>query len=215
MTSSAVDGSENPKDPGVVRRELKAPVDSADLLEHEYDGIKEYDNPLPRWWVLLFWGSFVFSIGYFFHFHISGNGVSAIASFQAEERIAQAEKSKRALGEAPSEAALATLAADGELMKQAQEAFLQRCAVCHAQQGEGLIGPNLTDGHFIHGAGSLMDIYGVVSRGVPAKGMPAWADQLPPSEVRKLVAFVSTLQGKNLPGKAPEGEPIPAPGSPP
>src|SRR6185369_15297417 len=48
----------------------------APVLDHEYDGIREYDNPLPRWWVWMWAGSFFFSVGYFFHYHESHNGTS-------------------------------------------------------------------------------------------------------------------------------------------
>ena len=75
----------------------------------------------------------------------------------------------------------------------------------HAEQGQGNIGPNLTDDHWLHGKGTLMDIYGTVHDGVPQKGMPAWSRQLTPAELTKVVAFVGTLRGKDLPGKAPEG----------
>jgi len=95
-----------------------------------------------------------------------------------------------------------------ELMQDAKTTFTARCAACHAAEGQGLIGPNLTDDHCIHGEGGLMDIYQVISHGVPTKGMPAWELQLKPIEVRKLAAYVFTLRGKNLPGKAPEGHPI-------
>lgn len=178
----------------------------AGLLEHEYDGIREYDNPLPRWWVLTFWASFVFSLGYFFHFHVSGNGPSVAASYEDEERAAQLAKSQRALAEAPSETALATLMGDADLMTAARAEYSKRCAPCHAAEGQGLIGPNLTDDHWIHGRGELMDIYRVVSDGVPAKGMPSWQAQLAPADLRKLAAFVGTLRGKNVAGKAPEGQ---------
>lgn len=191
-----------------ARREA-VPVErapEADLLDHEYDGIREYDNPLPGWWVLAFWATFVFSIGYFFHYHVSGNGSSIAASYAEDERLAQIAKSQRALAEAPSEAALSTLMADAALMAAAAEDFSKRCAACHATEGQGLIGPNLTDAHWLHGSGSLMDIYKVVSEGVPAKGMPAWQAQLSSQEVRRVVAFVGTLRGKNVAGKAPEGQ---------
>ena len=72
-----------------------------------------------------------------------------------------------------------------------------------------MIGPNLTDNAWIHGAGKLTDIYGVVDGGVAAKGMPAWGRQLTPIELRKVVAFVGTLRGTNVPGKAAEGTPVP------
>jgi cytochrome c oxidase cbb3-type subunit III len=178
---------------------------SAALLEHEYDGIREYDNPLPGWWVWLFWGSFFFSIGYVVHYHLTGNGKSVAASYDDEMKIAREERAKQSLAEAPSEVVLGKLMADSDLMHDAQALFEQRCAACHAARGQGLIGPNLTDESWIHGDGSLMEIYGVVSQGVAAKGMPAWELQLKPIEIRKLVALVGTMRGKNLPGKPPEG----------
>jgi cytochrome c oxidase cbb3-type subunit 3 len=186
----------------------KPSAEGASLLEHEYDGIREYDNPLPRWWVMAFWASFFFSIGYTVHYHLTGHGKSVAQLYEEDLRIARAERAKQSLAEAPSEAALGKLMADAELMQDAKVVFGQRCAVCHAAEGQGLIGPNLTDDHFIHGNNGLMDIYAVVSRGVPEKGMPAWDLQLQPIEVRKLSAYVGTLRGKHLSGKAPEGHPI-------
>ena len=73
------------------------------------------------------------------------------------------------------------------------------------EQGQGVIGPKLTDEAWIHGTGELLHIYKTVSDGVPAKGMPSWRMQLSAVQVRELAAFVGTLRGKNLPGKAPEG----------
>jgi len=213
MTTSVSDAplpgesSSRPESPQIAASAGPEPA----VLEHEYDGIREYDNPLPRWWVLLFWGTFLFSIGYMFHFHVSGNGPSVLAEYEKEEREAQALRSQRAMAEAPSESALATLMGDAALMESAREEFGKRCAACHAAEGQGLIGPNLTDGHWIHGTGTLMDIYRVVSDGVAAKGMPAWQNQMSPADLRKVVAFVGTLRNKNLPGKAPEGQPVPAP----
>ncbi|MDQ2642932.1 MAG: c-type cytochrome [Myxococcota bacterium] len=181
----------------------------ADLLDHEYDGIKEYDNPMPRWWVGAFWASFVFSIGYI-GYYLAGHGQSVEESFREDERIAREERAKSSLEEAPSEAVLSKLMADAGMMQDAKLLFGERCAVCHGAEGQGLIGPNLTDNSWIHGKGQLMDIFGVVSHGVTTKGMPAWELTLQPIEVRKLVAFVGTLRGKSLPGKAPEGQPVAA-----
>ena len=90
-------------------------------------------------------------------------------------------------------------------MKDAQGAFSLRCGPCHGDKAQGLIGPNLTDNAWIHGKGSLTDIFVVVDQGVLAKGMPAWGKQLSPIEVRKLAAFVGTQRGKAVAGKAPEG----------
>ncbi len=181
------------------------PAPEPQLLEHEYDGIREYDNPLPGWWVWMFWGSFFFSIGYVVHFHLTGNGKSVAATYENDVRVAREERAKESLKEAPTEAVLGRLMADKDLMLDAKVTFGERCAVCHAAAGQGLIGPNLTDENCIHGDGSLMETYEVVSEGVAQKGMPAWALQLKPIELRKVVAYVGSLRGTNVPGKAPEG----------
>jgi cytochrome c oxidase cbb3-type subunit III len=182
---------------------------TADVLEHEYDGIREYDNPLPGWWVKLFWGSFFFSIGYGFHYHLSGNGVSVSDDYEQEMSAARAEQAQRALGESVNEEGLAKVMLDAKLMADAQAIFAQRCMPCHGDRGQGVIGPNLTDGHFIHGQGTLMDIHRVVSEGVPAKGMPPWKLQLSSIQVSELAAYVGGMRGKNVAGKAPEGNPMP------
>jgi cytochrome c oxidase cbb3-type subunit III len=95
------------------------------------------------------------------------------------------------------------------LMTDAKGLFGLRCAPCHGASGQGLIGPNLTDSAWVHGKGTLTDIYGVVEGGVAAKGMPAWGRQLTPIELRKVVGFVGTLRGTNVPGKAAEGTQVP------
>ena len=175
------------------------------LLDHEYDGIREYDNPLPRWWVWIFAGSFWFSVAYFFHYHVSGNGQSVAAAYEADVAEAREREAKSSLAQPVSEESLGKLMADGDLMKDTKALFTQRCAVCHGDQAQGLIGPNLTDDAWLHGSGTLTDIFAVINEGVLSKGMPAWGKQLSPIEVRKLAAFVGTQRGKAIPGKAAEG----------
>ena len=111
--------------------------------------------------------------------------------------------------ESVSEPALEKLMADAGMMQVAATLFDQKCKQCHAEQGQGNIGPNLTDDHWIHGRGTLMDIHSTVSQGVLLKGMPAWSKQLNPAELKQLVAYVGTLRGRNVPGKAPEGTQVP------
>ncbi len=82
--------------------------------------------------------------------------------------------------------------------------FRQYCVACHQAQGQGLVGPNLTDGWWLHG-GRPTDIHRVVTDGVPAKGMAAWGNQLGPARVQAVVAYVLTLRGTNVPGKEPQG----------
>ncbi len=186
--------------------EEKAPDSNDNLMDHEYDGIKEYDNPLPRWWVWIFWGSIVFAFGYFFHFQISHKGLSVLGEYQADEAEANAKAAAVAMKSPTTEETLATVLADGAAVEEGKKIFTARCVPCHGDRGQGTIGPNLTDNRWIHGKGKLMDIYGVVSTGVAIKGMPDWSKQLSPTELKQVVAFVGSIRNTNLPGKAPEGE---------
>jgi cytochrome c oxidase cbb3-type subunit 3 len=183
----------------------KTRTNEADLLDHEYDGIREYDNPMPNWWVLVFWATFVFSLGYIFHYHVSGHGDSVAEEYAGDLSRAREQRAREMLGESVSEDALAKVMGDTALVADARPLFLERCAPCHADKGQGNIGPNLTDGYWLHGKGTLMDIYTVVRDGVPAKGMPAWGQQLTPIEQRNLVGLIGSLRGQNLPGKPPQG----------
>jgi cytochrome c oxidase cbb3-type subunit 3 len=191
-------------------RASNRPANSDQLLDHEYGGIREYDNPMPAWWVNIFWGSFIFALGYAFHYHLSGNGTSIAAGHAADVAEAAQVQAKRALAETVSEEGLGKLMLDSALMADAKALFGQRCVPCHGDQGQGVIGPNLTDDHWLHGD-TLLETYKTVSEGVPAKGMPAWRMQLSSVQVRELAAFVGTLRGRNLPGKAPEGTAAKAP----
>jgi len=184
--------------------EPREPAPTADLLDHEYDGIREYDNPLPGWWVFGFWASFFFGIGYIVYY-ASPHGVSVAEDYEADMAQARAEQAQRSLGQTVSEASLAKMMQDPALMKDAHAIFALRCTPCHGEHGQGVIGPNLTDAYWLHGQDTLLDIFNTVSEGVAAKGMPAWKMQLSPLQVRELAAYVGTIRGQNLPGKAPEG----------
>lgn len=178
------------------------------LKDHEYDGITEYDNPTPGWWNLLFIASFVFSVLYFVHYQL-GHGASVADEYTADVEEAKAIAAERALASASKEVTeetLGALASSPDQVAKGKAKFLVVCAACHGQRGEGLVGPNLTDGQWLHGDGSLMAIRKVVREGVIAKGMAAWESQMPPEELLQVVAYVGTLRGTNVPGKPPEGE---------
>ncbi len=168
---------------------------------HDYDGIHEYDNPLPRWWLIIFWVCIAFGYGYWIHFHVAGTGKSEIAELQEQ----QAEAVKRAANaKEVTDDVLTLLSKDPETTAAGAKLFATNCVVCHGANGEGKIGPNLTDAFWIHG-NKPTDIYKTVSTGVLEKGMPAWLPVLGPDRVRTLVAFVITREGLNLPGKEPQG----------
>ena len=178
------------------------------LLDHAYDGIQEYDNPLPRWWVWIFWGTFYFSIVYIVHYHLTGHGQSVAEAYAEDTRLFREQQAKQAMGNEVTEESLTKLMQNESLVADAESIFTRHCVQCHGPNGEGLIGPNLTDSSWIHGEGKLMDIYATIAEGVLSKGMPAWERQLRPIELGKLTAYVGKMRGKNLPGRPPEGKPI-------
>ena len=181
-------------------------LDQDHILDHSYDGIQEYDNPLPRWWLAIFWATIIFTPLYILYFHFGGGMLAterydeAMIDFydkQAEQLLA--------LGEI-SEGTLVDLMADSSMMNGGRKVFQSKCATCHGVFGEGGIGPNLTDEFWLHG-GQLMDIYRTVREGVPSKGMLAWERQLRPAQLMAVSSYVGSMLGNQSPNpKAPQGE---------
>ncbi|MEY4546863.1 MAG: hypothetical protein RL685_3058 [Pseudomonadota bacterium] len=179
--------------------------DSAPLTSHTYDDIQEYDNPMPAWWRRTFWATFAFSLGYFVHFQLTGNGVNVEQSYAEDMREFRELQAAQTLGEKVTEEGLARLMHDPALMKDARTVFVARCVQCHADQGQGNIGPNLTDDYWLSGGGTLEDLFEVVTNGRTLKGMPNWGPKLRPLELAQVVAYVGTLRHTNVPGKAAQG----------
>lgn len=181
-----------------------------ELLDHEYDGIREFDNPIPAWWTWMWIGSMVFSFFYFMHFTVLGTGQSVEESYK-EEMVAfnamKAEMKAKALANLSDEV-IAGYMKDAEAMKRGSEKFAQVCAACHGQKAEGLVGPNLTDPYWLHTDGTLMSIRQVIAVGVLEKGMPAWEAMMTPEELVELTAFIGTLRNTNVPGKEPQGDKV-------
>lgn len=187
-------------------RVVEAKAD-APLMEHAYDGIHEYDNPLPGWWKAIFIGSIVFSAMYGFYFHVARWGTSPAKAYDADLATFIEGKATRDQAEAAnvSEATLARNAHDPKLVAHGAQVFATKCITCHAAEGRGQIGPNLTDDFQLHGT-TRMDIFHTVHDGVSGTAMIAWGEQLAAGDILDVAAYVSTLRGTNLDGgKAPQG----------
>jgi cytochrome c oxidase cbb3-type subunit 3 len=182
--------------------------ESAPLTSHSYDGIQEFDNPMPAWWRRVFWATFAFSLGYFAHFQLTGNGASVEQSYAEDMREFRELQAAQALGEKVTEEGLVRLMKDPVLMRDARTVFVARCVQCHADHGQGNIGPNLTDDYWLNGGGKLEDLYEIVSNGRTLKGMPNWGQKLRPIELAQVVAYVGTLSHTNVPGRAPQGNKV-------
>jgi cytochrome c oxidase cbb3-type subunit 3 len=166
---------------------------------HEYDGIQEADNRLPQWWLFTFYSAVLFAVGYWFYYEEFKAGAGPLQAYLAE-KAAVDEKN----GVDPTEGELMALST-GPTRDLGKQLFATNCVACHADQGQGKIGPNLTDGAWLHG-GAPLAIFKTVRDGVPAKGMPAWGPTLGRAGVSQVVSFVLTLRNTNVPGKAAEGQ---------
>ncbi len=187
---------------GSVPVEKEAEIDSG----HEYDGIRELDNTMPPWWVYLFYATIIFSVGYLWYYSYGG-GPTQLQEYQAAVEKAEIEKAQHLAAQGGSiDETNVTLLSDESAVAEGKEIYDTNCAVCHGKQGEGLVGPNLTDKYWLHG-GSINNVFSVIKYGVPDKGMISWKDQLRPAAIQKTASYILTLQGTNPPNpKEAQGE---------
>jgi len=171
-------------------------------IVHVYDDIEEEDNRLPDWWLFILFATIVFSFIYWFIYHTAKLRQQPGESYAAA--IEQLVAARIAANPASAEAILA-LSRDAEQMALGAEVFRTTCAACHGPEGQGIIGPNLTDRYWIHSPDPEEILRGV-REGYLSKGMPAWEPIIGPERSLRAAAFVLTLKGKNLEGKAPQGE---------
>ena len=168
------------------------------------DGIQEYDNPLPPWWVWMFTLSIAFGAAYLIYTHAFG--WDSIDQELAHDQQSYAEFIQTLAESAPSPDNLLARLSDPQNAAEGKALYATNCAACHGSSGEGVVGPNLTDKFWIHG-GSPTDIVKIISIGVPEKGMLAWGPILGGLKVEKITAYILTLQGTSpAAAKEPQGE---------
>lgn len=178
------------------------------LLDHDYDGIKELDNPLPGWWLMTFYLAIVYAGIYFWYYHL-GPGPSVETELAQGMREIESQKAIASPKGSFDLEKLNAYASDQGKLAEGKQVFTSRCAACHGASGEGSIGPNLTDKFWIHGDGGMAAIVKVVAEGVADKGMPPWGGALKPEELLTVVAYARTLQGTHPANpKAPQGNEV-------
>lgn len=175
-------------------------------IEHDFDGIKELDNPTPGWFMYLFYGTIIFAVVYLLNFH-----VFKLGKLQEDEYIAemkQAEAAKEAfLAQSANrvDETTVTYSNDPATISAGQAIFNKNCIACHGDKGQGTVGPNLTDDYWLHG-GTIKSIFKTIKYGVPDKGMISWEKQLTPKEIADLASYIKSLRGTNPTGaKEPQG----------
>jgi cytochrome c oxidase cbb3-type subunit 3 len=177
------------------------------LLDHEYDGIQELDNKLPRWWVWLFNLSIVFAVLYFGYYHVLGRGQTMEQEYAAEMAIGNKVKLK-AIEEFEQKLGSFEPSKDPVVLAQGRENFMKLCAPCHREDGGGIVGPNLTDDYWIHGP-SFADNLRTIWNGVPSKGMVTWKGVLQPSAIHAIGSYIYTLRGTNPKNPKPREDQAP------
>ena len=176
------------------------------IMDHEIDGITEMDNKLPRWWVWLFNLSIVFAAIYMVVYHVARVAPLQDQQYQNEvAALAPAVTNTALASDATVAPAAEEPSTDEAVLAKGKQLFTVNCAVCHGQNGEGLIGPNLCDDSWIHGA-TFADNLHTIREGVLAKGMIAWKAVLKPDDIKAVGSYIYSLRGTSpANAKAPEG----------
>lgn len=176
------------------------------LIEHDYDGIQELDNPTPAWFMWLFYGTITFGLCYLLIYHVFGIGQLQYDEYKTE--VAQADIAKKEyLSKAANRVDENTvkLATDAAVLASGQAIFNKTCVACHGDHAQGNVGPNLTDDYWLHG-NKINDLFKTIKYGVAAKGMPTWEKQLSPSQIANVANYIKSLHGTNPANpKAPQG----------
>jgi cytochrome c oxidase cbb3-type subunit 3 len=176
------------------------------LLDHNYDGIKELDNALPPWWKYGFYITIVVAVFYMLKFEVWHTGMNPTEEYNTEMINAKNETEAylASAKENVDENSVTDLDAVGNAA--GKEIFAKTCVPCHLAEGQGLVGPNLTDEYWIHG-GSIKDIFKTIKYGFPDKGMQSWQTTYSPVEMQQLSSYIRSLRGTNPPNpKAPQGD---------
>jgi len=176
-------------------------------LDHDYDGIKELNNPIPPWFNVLFYGTVVFAIVYLIIYHVAYMAPLQGKEYDNELTLADKQKQEylKKAGNLIDENSV-TLLTDKTKVDAGLATYTTRCAACHGEKGEGKVGPNLTDEFWIHGGG-IKNVFKTIKYGVPAKGMVAWQNTLNAAQIQEVASYILSLQGTNPPGaKESQGE---------
>lgn len=177
------------------------------LIAHDYDGIQELDNGMPPMLKYIFIGSILFAVYYMFDYHVLNASPLSIAEYEAQmeqgeqDRLEYIKKAGASVDENT-----VTLLTDASMLAGGEKVYANNCVACHGNNGQGGVGPNLTDAYWLHG-GDIHSIFKSVKYGIPEKGMRSWQSEIKPADMQAVVSYIITAFGnKNVTGgKAPQG----------
>ena len=174
-----------------------------ELLDHEADGIREFDNALPRWWLYGFYFTIAFAVVYMINYHVlpapmfGSQGMAA--EYRAEMELARAAAASRP---APAGAGAALVAlTDADSLARGKALFESTdnvCFSCHRADLGGMVGPNLTDDHWLHGC-SVQQVVASIRTGYPTKGMLPFGTgkTLSDEQMLLIASYVLSRRGTN------------------
>ena len=171
------------------------PVDQHEdnITDHEYDGIKELDNPPPRWIMAIFYITIGFSILYGAYYFWLGVGADQDAEYVQKSEIHETKYQMVSL----SADDLSWLTDEASITEGKTIYKDMNCFACHGLNGEGnAIGPNLTDEMWINGC-DFQSVFNIIKNGNPAKGMTAFKGQISDEKIQKVSSYIHTLKGTN------------------
>ena len=168
---------------------------------HSYDGIEEYDNPLPRWWLWMFYLTLIYSVGYLIFYPGLGNFEGTLGwtqENQLEEEFAAADAKYGPIFKQFSETPIEELVNNPKAIKMGKRIFINTCFGCHGSDARGGPGyPDLTDNDWLYGA-SPDQIKQSIATG-RAGVMPGFAESMSDNQLDSVVSYVATLSGRSAP----------------
>lgn len=164
------------------------------LIDHQYDGISELDNPTPAWFMWLFYITIIFASTYLLNFHVFKLGKLQEQEYVAEINQAAADQ-KVFLSKAANrvDENSVKLSTEPATLNAGAAIFKQNYVPCHGQFAQGIVGPNLTDEYWLHG-GKINDVFKTIKYGVPDKGMISWEKQLSPKQISDVANYIKSLK---------------------
>jgi cytochrome c oxidase cbb3-type subunit 3 len=164
------------------------------LRDHVVDGIQEYDQRLPRWWLCILFGMIAFSVVYWLV--LDDRSYEGAHDGQLEIKLAAVETIRLANSIDVSDDNLFwDMSSNPSFVDAGMKTFEAYCVACHGKDLQGGIGFNLVDAEWVHGA-KPSEIYVSVENGFPSKGMQAWGSTLGQKRITEVVAYVLSKNDK-------------------
>ena len=158
------------------------------LRDHVVDGIQEYDQRLPRWWLVILFSAILFAAIYWLV--LDDRSYTGGVDQQLEVMLQEIQTKRLASSiDVTNDALFFEMAANPGFVSAGKATYEANCVACHGKELQGGIGFNLVDDEWVHGS-KPSEIYVTIHKGVPEKGMQAWGSLLGQKRIAEVVAYV-------------------------